>query len=238
MGQLKIIPMGRHPETGALGYSHYVNEDPDKVLYYTGPKAMGAFMLGDGTVYNVSDHAIQVETLEHAYELDHLLAKSYEESGALDSDPDPVSGEVRKFVHPPCAYCTPADAYQGQQAALAAAAAENASLNGLAGTGNTNVMPFVSLHTATPGTTGASENAASGSYTRQSATWAGASAGSIATSNSQTFSTAGSTAVTYAGTNSASGTSGGTYAIGCALTAGVTSASIVFATGALAFTSS
>lgn len=96
---------GNHPETGEPGYVVYTNPDRDKVLYYTGPKAMGDFTLADGTTYNVSDHAIQCESLEHALELDHHLAKSYEASGVLDAV-HPVTGEVvEKFVHPTCKFC-------------------------------------------------------------------------------------------------------------------------------------
>lgn len=117
--------------------------------------------------------------------------------------------------------------------ALASAAAENAALNGLDGTGATNVIPDVSLHSATPGTTGASENANSGSYARQACTWNVASAGAKTNSSSLTFSTLGSVAVTYFGTWSSATYGAGAYAIGGALTASVTSASITFAAGSI-----
>lgn len=228
-----------HPETGAPGYSVFTNPDPDKVLFYTGPLAMSDFLLADGTVYNVSDHAIQVASLDHAHELDHHLARSYEASGVLDvpADESPT-GELVKFAHPLCRFCTAADAYTDQKMALASAAAENASLNGLTGVGSTNVMPFVSLHSASPGVSGLNENANTGSYARQAASWAAASGGSVATSGSLTFATAGSVAVLYIGTWSSGTFAGGTYAIGAALTAGVTSASIVVATAAASFSSS
>jgi hypothetical protein len=45
---------------------------------------------------------------------------------------------------------------------------------------------FLSLHTADPGTTGASE-VSGGSYARQSITWAAASGGTQLSSNGQTF---------------------------------------------------
>lgn len=122
--------------------------------------------------------------------------------------------------------------------ALASTAAENASLNGLDGTGNTNVIPDVSLHTATPGTTGASENANTGSYARQACTWNAAASGSKTNSTSLTFSTAGTVAVTYIGTWSSATYGAGTYAIGAALTSSVTAASITFASGAITLTSS
>lgn len=116
---------------------------------------------------------------------------------------------------------------------LAAAAATNAALNGLAGVGNTNVIPFVSLHTATPGTTGASENANTGSYARQACSWNAASGGNMTNSSSLTFSTAGSVAVTHIGTWSSGTYAGGNYAIGGALASSVTAASITIAPGAI-----
>jgi hypothetical protein len=117
--------------------------------------------------------------------------------------------------------------------ALASAAAENAALNGLDGTGTTNVIPDVSLHTASPGTTGASENANSGSYARQPCTWNAAAAGAKTNSSSLTFSTAGTTAVTAFGTWSSATYGAGNYALGGNLTASVTAASITFAAGSI-----
>lgn len=111
--------------------------------------------------------------------------------------------------------------------ALASVTAENAALNGLAGVGSTNVIPFVSLHSATPGTTGASENAATGGYARQACSWNAAASGSMTNSTALTFSTAGSVAVTHIGTWSAS--TAGTYAIGAALGSSVTAATITIA---------
>jgi hypothetical protein len=117
--------------------------------------------------------------------------------------------------------------------ALASTAAENAALNGLAGTGSTNVIPDVSLHTATPGTTGASENANSGSYARQACSWNAAASGAMTNSSSLTFSTLGTVAVTHFGTWSSATYGAGTYAIGGALTSSVTAASITIAAGAI-----
>lgn len=112
--------------------------------------------------------------------------------------------------------------------ALASAAAANAALNGLAGVGNTNVIPYVSLHTATPGTTGASEYAG---VTRQACSWNTASGGAMTNSSALTFTTDGGSAVTHIGTWSLA--SGGTYAIGAALTSNVTAVSITVAAGAI-----
>lgn len=122
--------------------------------------------------------------------------------------------------------------------ALASAAAENAALNGLDGTGNTNVIPDVSLHTATPGTTGASENANTGSYARQACTWNAASGGSKTNSTALSFSTANSVAVTHFGTWSSATYGAGTYAIGGALGSSVTAASITIASGGITLTAS
>lgn len=117
--------------------------------------------------------------------------------------------------------------------ALASTAAEAAALNGLDGTGSTNLIGFVSLHTASPGTTGANENAATGSYARQACTWNAANTGTGTKTNSTalTFSTLGSVAVTHVGTWSA--VSAGTYAIGAALGSSVTAATITVASTAI-----
>lgn len=122
--------------------------------------------------------------------------------------------------------------------ARASAAAENAALNGLDGTGSTNVIPDVSLHTADPGTNGASENANTGSYARQPSSWNAASGGSKTNSTALTFATAGSTAVTHFGTWSSATYGAGTYAIGGALTSSVTAASITIAAGAITLSAS
>jgi hypothetical protein len=117
--------------------------------------------------------------------------------------------------------------------ALASTTAENAALNGLDGTGNSNKIPDVSLHSASPSTTGANENANSGSYARQACTWNAASGGSKTNSSSLTFSTLGSVAVTHFGTWDSATYGAGNYAIGGALTASVTSTSITFAAGSI-----
>jgi hypothetical protein len=117
--------------------------------------------------------------------------------------------------------------------ARAAAAAENAALNGLAGVGSTNVIPDTSLHVGDPGTTGASENANSGSYARQACSWNVASGGNMTNSSSLGFSTGGTVAVTYFGTWSSATYGAGNYAIGGALASSVTAASITIAAGAI-----
>lgn len=116
--------------------------------------------------------------------------------------------------------------------ALASAVGENAALNGLDGS-SSNVIPDVALHTATPGTTGASENANSGSYARQACSWNAASGGAKTNSSSLSFSTGGTVAVTHFGLWSSATYAGGNYAIGGALASSVTATSITIAAGAL-----
>lgn len=115
--------------------------------------------------------------------------------------------------------------------ALASSTAENQALDALSG-GTTNVLAYVSLHSATPGTTGASEMSGGG-YARQACSWNAASGGAKTNSSALTFSTAGSTAVTYVGTFSAA--TAGTYGIGAALGSSVTAASITVAAGSISF---
>ena len=112
-------------------------------------------------------------------------------------------------------------------------AGANAALNGLDGTGATNTIGFVALHVGDPSTTGANENANTGSYARQACTWNTAASAAKTNSSALTFSTAGSVAVShFAGWSS--GTYGaGNYGIGGALAASVTAASITVASGAL-----
>lgn len=116
---------------------------------------------------------------------------------------------------------------------LASAVAENAALAGLDGTGSTNVIPFVSLHSASPSTTGANENANTGSYARQACSWNAPSGGSRTNSSSLTFATLGTVAVSHFGTQSSATYAGGNYAIGGALGSSVTAASITIAPGAI-----
>lgn len=113
--------------------------------------------------------------------------------------------------------------------ARASVTAENQGLDALSG-GTTNVIAYVSLHTADPGTNGASE-VSGGGYARQACSWNAASAGAKTNSTALTFTTAGSTAVTHFGTWSAS--SAGTYGIGGALASSVTATTITVAAGAL-----
>jgi hypothetical protein len=116
--------------------------------------------------------------------------------------------------------------------ALASTTAANQALDGLAAAGTpTNLMAYVALHTASPSTTGANENASTGSYARQACSWNAASGGSKTNSSALTFNTAGTVAVTHFGTFSAS--TSGTYGIGGALASSVTASTITIAAGAL-----
>lgn len=119
--------------------------------------------------------------------------------------------------------------------ALASVTAENQSLDGLSG-GAVNLLADVSLHTATPGTNGANENAATGGYARQACSWNAASGGSKTNSSALTFTTLGTVPVTHFGTWSAA--TAGTYGMGGALTTAVTATTITIAAGAITLSSS
>lgn len=112
--------------------------------------------------------------------------------------------------------------------ALASTTCINAALDGIRGGTPTNQIPFVSLHTASPGTNGANEYAG---VTRQACSWNAASGGSMTNSSSLSFTTSGATQVTHIGTWSL--VSAGVYAIGAALTSGVTAVTITFAPGSI-----
>lgn len=118
--------------------------------------------------------------------------------------------------------------------ALASTTACNQALNALDATGSpTNVIGFTSLHSASPSTTGANENANSGSYARQACSWNAASGGTKTNSSALTFATGGSVACTHFGGWSSGTYAGGTYGLGGALGSNVTAASITVAAGAL-----
>ena len=116
--------------------------------------------------------------------------------------------------------------------ALASTTAENQALDGLSG-GTTNVLAYVQLHSASPGTTGANELA---STTRQACTWNAAASGNKTNSSALTFTTPGTTAANYFGTFSAS--TAGTYGMGGALGSSVQAATITVAAGALTLSAS
>lgn len=123
--------------------------------------------------------------------------------------------------------------------ALASTTAANQALNGLDASGTpTNLLLAVALHTASPSTTGANENANTGSYARQACSWNAASGGSKTNSSALTFTTAGSVAVTHFGGWSSATYGAGTYGIGGALSASVTAVTITVAAGALTLSAS
>lgn len=123
--------------------------------------------------------------------------------------------------------------------ALAGTTACNQALDGINAAGTpTNLMSHSALHVGSPSTTGANENANSGSYARQACSWNAASGGSKTNSSSLTFNTLGTVAVTHFGNWSSATYGAGTYAIGGALTASVTAATITVAAGALTLSAS
>jgi hypothetical protein len=78
---------------------------------------------------------------------------------------------------------------------------------------------YLSIHSADPGTTGASE-LSGGSYARVAVSWAAAASGSMANSNTLTINIPTSTTAAYFGLYSAS--TAGTYEVGGALSASQT----------------
>ena len=98
---------------------------------------------------------------------------------------------------------------------------------------------YLSLHTADPGTTGASE-VTTGTYSRQLVTWGAASGGTVSNSAAVTVPLPASTTASYFGVFSAS--TAGTYYVGGALSPSVTTGgsagSVTFAIGALTVTAS
>lgn len=94
---------------------------------------------------------------------------------------------------------------------------------------------WLSLHSADPGTTGASELTGA-PYARQAYVPTAASAGAESNTLLITVPNAGTVPVTHVGIWSAS--TGGTYEIGAALTSSVTAANVAFAAGAASFSAS
>lgn len=98
---------------------------------------------------------------------------------------------------------------------------------------------FVSLHTADPGTTGASE-VSGGTYARVAVTWGSASGGSVANTGALSINLPASTTAAYFGIWSAS--TSGTYYIGGALSPSVTTGgsagAVTFVIGALTVSAS
>ena len=103
----------------------------------------------------------------------------------------------------------------------------------------TTSWAYVSLHTADPGITGASE-VAGGSYARVAVAWGAPSGGSVANTGALAINLPASTTATYFGVWSAS--SAGTYYIGGALspsvTTGASAGAVTVAIGALTVSAS
>lgn len=104
--------------------------------------------------------------------------------------------------------------------------AANQALDALSG-GTTNVLAYVNLNTADPGTTGASE----ASSTRQACTWNAAGSRAKTNSTALTFTPSAGVANTHFSTWSA--VSAGTFGISGALGSSVTAATVTVAAGAL-----
>jgi hypothetical protein len=98
---------------------------------------------------------------------------------------------------------------------------------------------FISLHTATPGTTGANE-VTGGTYARVAVTWAAASGGSVTNNGSSlSINLPATVTATHFGIWSAS--SAGTYYLGGALTSSVgggSAATVTIAAGAITVSAS
>lgn len=125
--------------------------------------------------------------------------------------------------------------------ALASTTAENNALAGIFAASAPTASAtsnWTSLHSATPGTTGASENANTGSYARIQFSAGTPSSGAISNTGSETFTTGGTVAVTHVGHWTSATYAAGTYNIGAALASSVTAVTITFAVGAISFAAS
>lgn len=123
--------------------------------------------------------------------------------------------------------------------ALASTTYTNQALNALDATGTpTNLALAVALHVGSPSTTGANENANTGSYARQACSWNAAASGAKTNSSTLAFTTGGTVPVTHFGTWSSATYAAGTYGIGGALTSSVTAVNITVAPGALTISAS
>lgn len=234
-----------HPLAGQPKW-HYYSDDPINDPLHavvTGP-IFGKVTVPDGTEFDVTEHVIEAPLQYHG-----AIACAIGKRHEVEGHPSHAAGEP--FVHEHSDMCTAdvphsvdtlalmnSGGSAGAQMALASTAAENQALAGLAGQTAVNVIPDVSLHTATTSTTGAAENANAGSYARQACSWNTPSSGAMTNSSSLSFSTLGTIAVTYIGTWSSATYAAGTFAIGAALGASVTAATITVAAGAISLSAS
>jgi len=110
----------------------------------------------------------------------------------------------------------------------------NAALDALANTApSVNYLGFASCHTASPGTTGASEYSG---VTRLAETWNAASSGAKTNSGTLSFTTSGATPVTDFGFWSL--VTAGVFGIGAHLSSPVTAVTITVAAGAISLAAS
>lgn len=108
----------------------------------------------------------------------------------------------------------------------------NQGLDGLGGTvSGTNLLGFVSCHTAAPSSSGSNEYAG---VTRQAMTWNAAATHAKTNSGTATFTTSGASAVTDIGTFSL--VTAGVFGIALHLSSSVTATTITVAAGALSIT--
>jgi hypothetical protein len=125
--------------------------------------------------------------------------------------------------------------------ARASSTAENNALAGIFAASAPSASAtsnWLTLHVADPGTTGASENANSGSYARIQYSAGTPSSGTISNTGTMTFTTGGTVAVTHVGTFTSATYGAGTYNIGAALASSVTAVTITFAAAAVSFSAS
>lgn len=85
--------LGQNPD----GSPHFHYESDGHVVI-TG-KAYGPVTCSDGTVYDVSEHVIEVASPEHAGEVAHLIGVMHEENG----HPDHAAGQP--FTHECTGHC-------------------------------------------------------------------------------------------------------------------------------------
>ena len=101
---LRRTHLGKHPTTGEPWFQ-YDSDDPAKAVLITGP-AIGDMTVGDGTSYNVSEGASEVDPA-HVDELCHLIGLQHEETGRFDvSAEESPTGEPIKWEHTDCAVCS------------------------------------------------------------------------------------------------------------------------------------
>lgn len=243
---VKWVPTGED-EFGTPQFSlHPPEGHEDEAMHFviTGIHSTGDVTLPDGTVYNVSQPVIRVQSPEHAGLVHHLIAEQHEVQRRLGFAPDeerhPDTGEVVGAPHICTDHCgvlarqtTAADAFRSQQGLRASGTAEAASGNALAAG-----QPFVNLHSGDTGTSGANELAS----TRQAVAWTSATSGSPNPSNSSAISIAlaASTTASYLGGWSAvtTGTFWLGYPLSPSVTTGTSAGTVTFAAGAVAIGSS